>query len=361
MNRIVLPLVLLSAGVLAERADGAKRKVPQQYPTLQAAIAAAAPHDVVVVGAGTYTESLWIQDVADVRIRGKKGAVLDGGGGPAAITLLNCQRVTVEGLTIRNADVGIATQFVQGSTVDDCRFLDVADVAIELFLAAACRVVDSRVTDVSGGGVRIEQSTGCVVERTRFLGVEDDAVTVSGSMHSILDNRFVDCGHIGIRVGDSGVPGESTLVAGNVLTACGSESIQVRVGSTGVTVLSNRIRKAKDDAIHAGDSVEWVVIAANVVKKASGSGILFHADESIVRKNRIVKAGGDGILVGASTHQTQFEANRVRKCANDGFLVDASGNSFVGNRARKNAAFDLHDLSGPAANAYIDNVFGTTH
>jgi len=56
----------LLAGLLPVAAPAATRAVPTQYPTIQSAIDAAQPLDVVVVEPGTYTENLTLRSQVDV-------------------------------------------------------------------------------------------------------------------------------------------------------------------------------------------------------------------------------------------------------------------------------------------------------
>lgn len=102
--------------VLRQAATGAVIKVPGDYPTIQAAIDAAKPGDIVQVGAGLYNENLSLNkpvtlvgETFDEVNPVNNQSILDGGTGAAAITIPSglTQMPTVRGLAIQNGMNGI--------------------------------------------------------------------------------------------------------------------------------------------------------------------------------------------------------------------------------------------------------------
>src|SRR5437764_1760526 len=77
--RKLLSVSLIGALALAASVACSARtiQVPQDYPTIQAGVSAAAPGDKVVVEEGTYSEQV---DIAtpDIELVGEDGAILDG-------------------------------------------------------------------------------------------------------------------------------------------------------------------------------------------------------------------------------------------------------------------------------------------
>jgi hypothetical protein len=79
-------------------------QVPQEYPTIQAAVDAAKAGDLVLVDAGTYTEAVDVT-TADITIRGvdRNTVILDGGFElENGIRVLDTDGVVVENMTARN-------------------------------------------------------------------------------------------------------------------------------------------------------------------------------------------------------------------------------------------------------------------
>ena len=109
MRTVPLPrfgaLALSVALVLcAEEAAGQHRVGPQDFPTITQAVAAAAPHDTVIVSPGVYREETRVL-TRPITLMGEPGAVLDGEG-ERELVVVEADSVTVQGFTLR--DTGIA-------------------------------------------------------------------------------------------------------------------------------------------------------------------------------------------------------------------------------------------------------------
>ena len=93
-------------------------RVPEDYPTIQSAINAAEPADVIQVGAGTYNENLIIDRPVtltaaafDAANPANNTTTIDGGTGAITITITAnlTQLPTIRGFVIRGANMGIQT------------------------------------------------------------------------------------------------------------------------------------------------------------------------------------------------------------------------------------------------------------
>jgi nitrous oxidase accessory protein NosD len=105
------------------------------FCTIGAALASAAPGDVIKVMPGTYAESLLAIVTPDIKLRGIGGPVIDGGCIPAEVILIATDGVTVKGLEIRNAGVGISsTTGATNLTIRD-NHIENVDLGIEFELA----------------------------------------------------------------------------------------------------------------------------------------------------------------------------------------------------------------------------------
>ncbi len=97
MRAVVLVVVIAAHGVAQQ-----VHRVPLNYPTIQAAVSAAAPSDIVAVGPGTYFENVVCARPITIRSdRGPKLTVVDGQRrGP--VFMLTAAGIRLEGFTIRN-------------------------------------------------------------------------------------------------------------------------------------------------------------------------------------------------------------------------------------------------------------------
>ena len=76
-------------------------KVPEQYPTIQAAINAAAPGDTILVAAGTYYEHILVHKPITLKGDDRK-TIIDGQKQPPMIVNITASNVRIEGFTIQN-------------------------------------------------------------------------------------------------------------------------------------------------------------------------------------------------------------------------------------------------------------------
>jgi hypothetical protein len=106
------------AGVLAlnrQRQAVTVLRVPEDYPSIQAAISAAEPADLIQVRAGTYNENLIIDrpvtltaETFDAANPANNTTIIDGGGGVTITIPPNLtQMPTVRGFVIRSNNVGL--------------------------------------------------------------------------------------------------------------------------------------------------------------------------------------------------------------------------------------------------------------
>jgi nitrous oxidase accessory protein len=187
-------LVAVGAGALllsGPPADAAEREVGPGE-TLAAAIAAAAPGDALIVPAGVWRERLTVDK--RLRIEGRPGAVLDGGGA-GTVLRITADGVEVRGLTVRGSgdgftreDAAIRIDHAAGVRIEGVR---VEDALFGLFVAQGDRCVIDRCTIAGkdlpehrrGDGIRLWYSSGCrvthnLVERSRDVVVWYSSRTV---------------------------------------------------------------------------------------------------------------------------------------------------------------------------------------
>jgi len=87
---------------LTAAASGMVLRVPEDHPTIQAAVDAASPGDLVLIAPGTYRESVWI-DTERIVVRGldRNTVVLDGGFELGDGILVASDGVAIENLTVQ--------------------------------------------------------------------------------------------------------------------------------------------------------------------------------------------------------------------------------------------------------------------
>jgi hypothetical protein len=101
----IVALLALALGGCGGNKSWTARDVPEEYPTIQAAVDAAQPGDLVRIGSGTYREQVVVGPAKhDIVIRGtdRNRVVLDGGNGARFNGIaVHADGVAVENLTVR--------------------------------------------------------------------------------------------------------------------------------------------------------------------------------------------------------------------------------------------------------------------
>ncbi len=180
-------LLLLFVGVstpLPARASTTIR-VPEDFPSVQAAIDAASPGDVIDIAAGTYAEELTID--LSVTIRGRiyvtadpraNTTILDGGGASVVtVTAGVSPAPSLVGLVFANGDSGVVTR-------------SVTKVSHSLFV------------NNSGDALEYEPGGGGVSLNNLFVESGDDAIDLDHLVEDVrvVRNRIVDSGDDGIEI-----------------------------------------------------------------------------------------------------------------------------------------------------------------
>ena len=81
-------------------ASSATIYVPDDYPTIQAAVDAANPGDTIKVAAGTYPENLTVEKRVSL-LGENRDTIIDGGGDNTAIWV-KVSKVSISGFTVQN-------------------------------------------------------------------------------------------------------------------------------------------------------------------------------------------------------------------------------------------------------------------
>jgi hypothetical protein len=160
--------------------------VPGDYPTIQAAVDAAAGGDTVQVQAGIYNENV-VVSTSDVKVHGSAGVVVDGTGlSGIGIHVRGTSGAPVTGVEVsqfevRNFERGITLELATEARVTHNYVHDNVDKAtpasfgdgfgIELFVATASDVSHNLISSNGFGGVRVGgvASTGNTIHHNRVV------------------------------------------------------------------------------------------------------------------------------------------------------------------------------------------------
>ena len=212
-------------------AESATRRVPQDFPGIQAAIDAAQSGDLVLVSPGTYAGGLVISGkiitLASLHINSNDPdhitqTIIEGGGPILAIQASAGPGTTVRGLTFRNGGYQLVN-YARGVSILNNRFIDGGDQVS--FESAGGLVRDCVFESAGDDGIDADEASDPTIERNTILGAGDDGIEVrlqsfSGPACQIVirDNVITGCGEDGIQLIDyAGATSRTFRIEGNVL------------------------------------------------------------------------------------------------------------------------------------------------
>ena len=310
VNALAITLILLAVSPTY----GATLLVPTTYPTIQAALDAAADGDSVVVEPGTYFESVVVPAISVTLLSQSDdptNTILDGTGNaaePAMVYFAGDSAGTrgIRGFTLRNSEArAVDIQDILFSPdhhiIQNCRFIDNGPGTALHAAFGTCDILDNEFRDNGGeraGGAVLIRGPGSISGNV-FLNnaaLPDSTSTLTnggaiflsstfptGRLVEITNNRFEDshCTDYGGAVyafQDYDITIANNTFLRNVADVCAGA----------IYLVAN-----KDTVV-----IEENVFAENSSPVAGTIGVDFCAHDTVIRNNTIVSTiGGAGILI----------------------------------------------------------------
>lgn len=254
------------------------RKVPQKYPTIQAAVDAANPGDSIEISKKKNFEHVTVSTPRLVIKGVKPGVVVDGyleAIGHGNQFDISANRVRVANLELRH-----------------------------------------------GYGIDCNASERCVAERVRFTGQShDDCFYSGGDRAQVLRSTLTACGDNGVHMN-----GNKGRIVGNTIRLADSQCVYVNADD--VVVRNNVVRNCEDgDGISVtGDNAR---IVGNRIANVDGDLIDVSGTGGKVLRNRASAAYGDCFYLYGD--RSRAEGNRGSDC-DEGLYISGSNVKAIGNR-----------------------------
>lgn len=364
MNRITV-WTLVSAALFAGGETGAVGaiegvQVPGDFASIQAAITGSPDGSTIVVKKGTYAEAVTISGRTGLTIVGLGKPVIDaGGGGAVALTITGSQDVSVSGLTIRRADIGISIETSARVGVTRCRIERAGTAGIRAASASNLTIERNLITDTTlramelGDGGPTDDST---ILRNRILRAQR-GIEIGGERNTIESNVVIAASRHAYETYQVLVTRDNRFVKNK---STGGQA-GFRIHGARNTFTSNKVSKCSEAGVEFEDDATGNVVETTKVKGSAGDGILVLGSANTVRACKVSASGGDGVKI--ETDGNVVDSTSVSKSRGSAFHVTAegSGNTFRGCRAKASGDVDLHDEAGEGANTYEStNKFATT-
>ncbi|ADB50708.1 hypothetical protein Cwoe_2283 [Conexibacter woesei DSM 14684] len=305
-------------------ASGRILRVPSSYPTIQRAVDASRPGDLVLIAPGTYRETVEVTDEhPGIVIRGtdRNRVVLDGGDKLADGIRVQANGVAVENLTVRRYQVNGVVWYTDGEYAAQGRY-------VQGWRGSYLTAYDNGLYGVYAFGVQHGR-----FDHVYASGQPDSGIYVGRCKpcNALVTDSVTELNHVGIELTNAG---------GDVVVR---DSV-ARRNRVGIQVNSLTKERA---APQSGMVIERNEVADNQERGAPrgsegfGAGIVINGGrENVVRDNRVTGHDGVGITVVDSPTYTA-EDNRVDGNRLAGNRLDlalqtgdgrSAGNCFAGNR-----------------------------
>ena len=351
LRRHLIIAVVCALGAARARAD--TLVVPQDFPTIQAALDAAAADDVVLIHGGLYPESPSRSLPANVTIQGQGNVRIDATGLGAGLTV-DGQGLQIVGVKVIGGVDGmviggtqsVATKcsvsdvsgrgFVLNGTkqkLEHCKVKASGGTGIAVLSGAQAVLKKCKVSDAAGSGLTIGAT--CVqayVFKLRVLRPGVDGLVNDGGGGVVAGARVVDAAGRGI-LDNAPVPQH-----GNAYVDC----TVVKPGAGGLVSISQ---------------TSQLQLGGCIIRKPGATGIDVAGAGALVEHCQVMSAGGDGLRIGGS--DGTWKSNSSTKAAGNGFVLDGTGNLLSLDVGKGSGGFDLLD-NQPGLNIIADdNDFGT--
>lgn len=357
----------------------AVRHVPGDHATIQAAIAAAAPGDRIVVKKGTYVGSVILDGKHDLELRAEGKVVIDASGGGSGLVIRHSTGIVVDGFRsvapglggfdVQNSrgvlldgcvaeasgDYGFYIyQGSRGVTLRKCRAIDAGVSGVEVTNASGVHVMRCRVEGAGNHSIRLRSGTsGCVLEQNRIARKAGVVALELDGQHHVVDGTRVTGSPNGLPIRLRGTA--NTLIRTRVAGTVKVEGARHRI-------LDNRLTKGPAEGILLKGADDCIV-AGNVILRPTWLGIYLTdgASRNLVLSNRVVRSGSNGIFVVLVSNDNVVEGNVVRSAGGNGITCGAgvSGNALLRNSFKKSDDLDIWDNAAPGNNAWVGNAYGS--
>ncbi|MBN1309632.1 MAG: right-handed parallel beta-helix repeat-containing protein [Chitinispirillaceae bacterium] len=169
--------------------DAASLNVPNNFPTIAAAMMAAKKGDTVEVEAGSYHEYVYVSPDITLLSRSLFKAILDGRGRGTVVTLGN--NSVISGCEVRNGTIGIFST-ANGVTISQCRIAFNQQTGI-MCVGNLPRIEDNLIVYNKGSGIQgwDVRTTSSSINHNTVAYNGNNGISIGGNSSIILENNII--------------------------------------------------------------------------------------------------------------------------------------------------------------------------
>jgi hypothetical protein len=332
----IAPLLFIACLSIATPAlAGHVLHVPQDFPTIQAAVDAAQSGDAVLVAAGTYAESVTISGKQHLELRSAGNATIDATGLGVGVDISGAQNIRVDKLTIKSDQIGVRIAGSSVVTVDHCTIASTGSVGVSSADGDQTSIVSNK---ISSDGTGVTLASGDSTIRGNTVQAFSVGIAVESGHNNLVDsNKVPDPAFDGIVVAAAA---DLATVRHNLISNPNGGSLGtgagIRLQAPDCVVDRNTVSRGSSDGIDVESGATNAQVLGNFVDHPLGaSGISVVASTCLVKGNRVRDAvAGAAITVDAPGTGNRLESNKVQDASNGGIVVKegADSTTLVNNR-----------------------------
>jgi Right handed beta helix region len=369
-----LPLLLSAAALLATAAHAGTVHVPGDHPTIQEGITFTADGDTLVIGPGTYNESLTVDDKNAIRIKASPKALVNPLGSDAGLTITDSRDIQVIGLHIADGGgPGIVIDNCVVVTLQKCDIENVAEDAIHAtgtlnLTVDHCRLVGFAFNGIDAAGFGADEDdddtviTRCIIDGT---GGATYGIIQKGDNARIEKNQIVmDQGQTAINLGftdrflahvrNNKVTGDLRITRAVAF----SEHNSVQKGQ--LDFQGPVLRSSHDSVVDGQLTLENnsnMIVSDAKVSGPDNEGVLVNTNDVELDRLTVTDSNTTGVLMLASFF-VALEQAKISNCA-QGVVIDSNSKAAViGCKVTGSGSIGL-DVQGPESNITGNHVTGS--
>jgi len=240
LTLLLVDILTIEFNVHPVKTEATTLMVPNNYPTIQAAIDAAVSGSTILAKNGTYTENVVINKMLSLLGENCETTIIDGGGTEDSVRI-SANNVTISGFTIKNSGQGYYDGIALNHVIN-------------------CNVHGNTITDNSFGIILSSSDNNSIVEnnitanRHHGIGLWD-----SSNYNNVFGNKITSNYYAGIEIYYS----DSNLIMRNVIAANGVGGIYVTESSRNTITENNFTQPSGLGSIEVQHSSSYNMIFHN--------------------------------------------------------------------------------------------------
>jgi len=336
-------LLWLSAVIASIRPVQAQSNIIVVSTTIQAAVNAAQPGDVIRVPQGIYRENVLVTK-NNITIKGQSGAILDGTGLPGN-----------SGITVRSSSPSTR---INGFKLTGLQIQNYSRNGVILIRVDNYQIEDGKYINNEEYGIFPIRSSHGLIRANQVSGSNDTGIYIGQSQDAVIKDNYVSDCTVGIEVEVS-----STIIVKDN-RATGNTIGMTAVVLPGLSLTVTTDIQIIDNTFDSNNRANPVTDPTDILSQLpSGSGLLiFGADHVMVKDNRVVGNNSVGIAVAQLSPVLASLDLRIDPFPDYNEIIDNVVMENGSNPDPKIAPFPPSDLiwdfSG-TGNCWSDNTFNT--